>query len=142
MPEPPAYRKAAAFSGVRTRKHCRKIYQKQAVGCVAVAWRPQRTPAFRRLATNLFLRFFGASQFCRPVRQNQSFLALTLLSRAAAVLTAGKGGIAVTRYGKRYFWFAAGILINAFGVAAVTRAELGTPPIAGGGRMCSARGSR
>lgn len=37
----------------------------------------------------------------------------------------------MTRYGKRYFWFAAGILINAFGVAAVTRAELGTPPIAG-----------
>lgn len=33
----------------------------------------------------------------------------------------------MTRYGKRYFWFAAGIL----GVAAVTRAELGTPPIAG-----------
>ena len=46
-------------------------------------------------------------------------------------MTAGKGGIAVARYGKRYFWFAAGILINAFGVAAVTRAELGTPPIAG-----------
>ena len=37
----------------------------------------------------------------------------------------------MARYGKRYFWFAAGILINAFGVAAVTRAELGTPPIAG-----------
>ena len=48
----------AAFRGVRTRKLCRKIYQKQAVGCVAVAWRPQRTPAFRRLATDLSLRFF------------------------------------------------------------------------------------
>ena len=71
--------KPAAFSGVRTRKHCRKIYQKQAVGCVAVAWRPQRTPAFRRLAIGLFLRFSRCFAVLPLARQNQSFLALTLL---------------------------------------------------------------
>ena len=30
---------------------------KQAVGCLAAAWRPQRTPAFRRLAATLFCGF-------------------------------------------------------------------------------------
>lgn len=32
---------------------------------------------------------------------------------------------------KRFFWFAAGIFINAFGVALITKAGLGSPPIAG-----------
>lgn len=32
---------------------------------------------------------------------------------------------------KRFFWFAEGIFINAFGVALITKAGLGSPPIAG-----------
>lgn len=33
------------------------------------------------------------------------------------------------RYGFRYFWFFAGVLINSFGVAFITKASLGTSPI-------------
>lgn len=32
-------------------------------------------------------------------------------------------------YAQRYFWFTLGILINSFGIALITRASLGTPPI-------------
>lgn len=38
---------------------------------------------------------------------------------------------AVVRGLKRFFWFANGIFINAFGVALITKAGLGSPPIAG-----------
>ena len=80
--------KRRAFCGVRTRKLCRKIWQKQAAGCVAAAWRPKRTPAFRRVAFGLLLRFccFAVLPLVAPLpRAGRHFLCLTGLCILAAL---------------------------------------------------------
>ena len=80
--------KRRAFCGVRTRKLCRKIWQKRAAGCVAAAWRPQRTPAFRRVAFGLLLRFccFAVLPLVAPLpRAGRHFLCLTGLCISAAL---------------------------------------------------------
>lgn len=80
--------KRRAFCGVRTRKLCRKIWQKRAAGCVAAAWRPKRTPAFRRVAFGLLLRFccFAVLPLVAPLpRAGRHFLCLTGLCISAAL---------------------------------------------------------
>ena len=80
--------KRRAFCGVRTRKLCRKIWQKRAAGCVAAAWRPKRTPAFRRVAFGLLLRFccFAVLPLVAPLpRAGRHFLCLTGLCILAAL---------------------------------------------------------
>ena len=80
--------KRRAFCGVRTRKLCRKICQKRAAGCVAAAWRPKRTPAFRRVAFGLLLRFccFAVLPLVAPLpRAGRHFLCLTGLCILAAL---------------------------------------------------------
>ena len=93
--------KRRAFCGVRTRKLCRKIWQKRAAGCVAAAWRPQRTPAFRRLAIDPFLRFSGASQFCCSRSKTKTSLCL-LRFAARAVLCPAQRKIQTTLYYSRF----------------------------------------
>ena len=80
--------KRRAFCGVRTRKLCRKIWQKRAAGCVAAAWRPKRTPAFRCVAFGLLLRFccFTVLPLVAPLpRAGRHFLCLTGLCISAAL---------------------------------------------------------
>src|SRR5699024_3391468 len=70
-----------------------KLNQNRPLACAAVAWHPQRTPAFRRLAAGLFLRFFRCFAVLPPgaAKPKLPCACSALPGRAVSFLRRGRG---------------------------------------------------